>query len=366
MALFGSKDSCPACGASRVGGDGILWVCTKCGAHGSRFRGAMIYAGIHGNPRTGEAQLSDTVDPTVLSQLAAIAPELRQAASDSSVAAAFNYAASNILYCFESTTFDIEDEDVNAAIAASATNVLGHEVRRDDNRFHLFTAAAAWGWWWRCGEWENEVAPKDPAAWLASLTPTGWTMSRSERLGNAAQNYSLDDDLPATSIGLADHGEAVVYGSFLLFCATLDIDEMAPRLGMDIEHLAQAHRFGIAMRAVAFADELAVAPSVRRDDPEADYQSLLATLQETVSDVRAEKELYSGGRVIVPSWVAWRVCRMATVNHYELLDDEYLRIVERGGEDEESPGEYSAYLERLVEDHGLSTVVERLHADCFG
>lgn len=258
MPLFGSKERCPACGSRKLTEQDSIWGCENCGASGSRFRGVMIYAGIHGNPRSGQFSLNDAVDPPVLTQLASIAPELRDAARDPSVAQAFNYGALNVLHHFDGTSFDIEDDDVNAAIATYASNVLGPDIRRDDNRFHLTTAASDWGWWWRYFEREDEVAPQDPEDWLKSLIPSGWQMSRSERLGNAAQNYVQEDDLPSTTIGYAEHGEAVIHASFLLLCATMNYDDWATRLGLDLSLLEQAHRFGLALRTVALADELAM------------------------------------------------------------------------------------------------------------
>jgi hypothetical protein len=81
-------------------------------------------------------------------------------------------------------------------------------------------------------------------------------MSRSERLGNVAQNYALDDDLASTTIGLAGHGEDVLRASYLLFCATMDVDPVAPPFGLDPTILENAHRFGVSLRTVALADEL--------------------------------------------------------------------------------------------------------------
>jgi len=251
------KERCPACRSRKTFEEDGLWGCKACAASGTRFRGTLIYCGIHGNPRAGEASLNDAVDPPVLVQLVAVAPELREAAGDSAVAQAFNYGALNILYHFDATSFDVEDDDANAAMATFASNVLGPDIRRDDNRFHLTTAASDWGWWWRYFEREDEIAPQDPEGWLKNLLPGGWEMSRSERLGNAAQNYAMEDDLPNTSVGHADHGEAVILASFLLFCATMQVDNWAAGLGLDLSALERAHRFGIALRTVALADELA-------------------------------------------------------------------------------------------------------------
>src|SRR5207244_11370988 len=139
-------ERCPACGSGKICEEDGLWGCKGCAASCVRFRGTLIYGGIHGNPRTGEARLNDAVDPPVLMQLVKVAPELRHAAGDSSVAQAFNYCALNILYHFEATSFDVEDDDANAAMATFASNVLGPDIRRDDNRFHLTTAASHWGW----------------------------------------------------------------------------------------------------------------------------------------------------------------------------------------------------------------------------
>lgn len=103
MALFSTKDRCPACGARKAKREEILWVCTACEGHGPILSGSLIYQGIHGSVRRREAVVNNDVTPTVLAQLARVAPELRAAAGDSDVATAFNVGAFNIAFMFEGT-----------------------------------------------------------------------------------------------------------------------------------------------------------------------------------------------------------------------------------------------------------------------
>jgi hypothetical protein len=157
-------------------------------------------------------------------------------------------------------------------------------------------------------------------------------------------------------------------GRFLLVETAHGIGELGLEGSIGIR--SQAKAAGISITAAmatleenldADPDELA-ALSERADDPEEDYQLLLGKTQRLLFDVVEERG--DGGNVFVPGWMAWRVCREVAVIHYDLEDDEFVRLKASGADDEED-GEYDRYLERLVDAHGLAAIVDRLHSDCF-
>lgn len=102
----------------------------------------------------------------------------------------------------------------------------------------------------------------------------------------------------------------------------------------------------------------------RNEDPEQDYELLLRYAQEMLASIVEEFEPDSDGRVVMPDWASWRMCREVVFLHFDLYDDEFHRL--RAQLDSGVDGEvYDAYLESAIETHGLTLIVDRLFGDCF-
>ena len=198
---------------------------------------------------------------------------------------------------------------------------------------------------------EATVALKDGIP-LITLHPRGFGM-----LGRGVDFYA-----PTSTLALYLHllRRMSPEGRFVLVETAKTVGSFA--ITGKLALTSQAQVAGAAVADAVAKLETSDAVFARSDDPAEDYALLLAHTQEILSQV---VESLAGGedeRVIVPEWLAWRVCHEATLAHYEEYSGGAYEMRQRAGDRE---GEYDRYLEQLAAEAGLSEIVQQLHSDCF-
>lgn len=188
---------CVACGQHRVSveGDGALWVCSGCAANGPIVEGVQIDIGLRGSPRDDTHEQYRPRVP-LATQLAEELPEL--AVLSATDAARLDLAFYD--WCFQlfGTSFDIPDDDVRAAEAVNARNVLDDpHARQDEARFYTLTALSTAGWQWRRAEQmgHEPSAPEVAHRWAEKYLSGRTVAGRSEAIGLTAAAIVECEDL---------------------------------------------------------------------------------------------------------------------------------------------------------------------------
>jgi hypothetical protein len=214
------------------------------------IHGATIDIGLRGDPGV-EWQQYEPRTPLAL-QFSPIAPQTSVLLSDSELSDRFNDSCFRWYYALNGTSFDIEDDEVEAAEATHARNLLADpDLRADDVRFYLLTAFSTGGWQWRVAEERATPATPDEQtlSWLDRYRSNP-NVSRSELIGQVAAAIADDAALERHSPG-GDRDEqlglAFLTGGWLL---AAHIVEMQPQYGqIHSEDLLQSSfRFGVALR----------------------------------------------------------------------------------------------------------------------